>query len=56
MPYYSFTVIWPETAGALWTTSIARVGRLSCAVEGGYVRGQITGGRNSDLHPQVRTS
>ncbi|TKA76207.1 hypothetical protein B0A55_06592 [Friedmanniomyces simplex] len=42
MVYYSGTVIWPTMAGTLFTTSVAEVGWLSCAVGGGLLFGQIS--------------
>ncbi|KAF7188023.1 Trichothecene efflux pump TRI12 [Pseudocercospora fuligena] len=54
MIYYSGTVIWPTMAGALFTTSVERVGWLSCAVGGGLLLGQIAAGIGVRYIPRMK--
>ena len=54
MVYYSGTVIWPTMAGTLFTTSIAEVGWLSCAVGGGLLFGQILAGIGIRSLPKMK--
>lgn len=54
MVYYSGTVIWPTMVGALFTTSVKRVGWLSCAVGGGLLFGQISAGIGVRYLPKMK--
>ncbi|EME83053.1 uncharacterized protein MYCFIDRAFT_80615 [Pseudocercospora fijiensis CIRAD86] len=54
MVYYAGTVIWPTMAGALFTTSVSRVGWLSCAVGGGLLLGQIAAGIGVRYIPRMK--
>lgn len=44
MIYYGGTVPWPVMIAALFTTSVSKIGWLSCAVGGGTLLGQVLGG------------
>ncbi|KAH7355670.1 fungal trichothecene efflux pump [Pyrenochaeta sp. MPI-SDFR-AT-0127] len=52
--YYANSIIWPTMAGALFTTDIAEIGWLSCAVGGGLLFGQILGGAGVRFLPKMK--
>ena len=54
MIYYAGTVIWPTIVGALFTTSVSEVGWMSCAVGGGLLAGQISGGIGLRYLPRMK--
>ncbi|KAL1598144.1 hypothetical protein SLS59_007154 [Nothophoma quercina] len=52
--YYANTVIWPSMAGSLFTTNVAEIGWLSCAVGGGLLLGQVLGGAGVRYLPRMK--
>lgn len=54
MVYYSMTVLWPTLIGALFTTDVTETGWLSCAVGGGLLLGQISGGLGIRFIPRMK--
>jgi hypothetical protein len=54
MVYYSMTVIWPTLVSAMFTTDITEIGWLSCAVGGGLLFGQISGGMGIRFLPRMK--
>ncbi|KAK5115251.1 hypothetical protein LTR62_001451 [Meristemomyces frigidus] len=54
MVYYSGTVIWPTMVGALFTSDVAEVGWLSCAVGGSLLCGQILAGIGVRSLPRMK--
>lgn len=54
MVYYSMTVVWPTLIGALFTTDVGETGWLSCAVGGGLLLGQISGGIGIRYLPRMK--